>query len=88
MSPFAHLLRAAVQGYRFLISPVIGPACRFAPSCSEYALEAIAVHGAVKGGALATKRVLRCHPWGGSGYDPVPESACRCPAPHKASLVP
>lgn len=53
-------------------SRVMPPTCRFAPSCSQYAIEAIEKHGAIRGGWLATKRILRCHPWGGHGYDPVP----------------
>jgi len=88
VSPLAHVLHGLVRGYQLLIVPILPPACRFAPSCSEYAREAIAVHGAFAGGALATKRILRCHPWGGSGYDPVPAGACRCPAHHEASTRP
>ncbi|WP_375196986.1 membrane protein insertion efficiency factor YidD [Sphingobium sp.] len=53
-------------------SRVLPPSCRYAPSCSEYAIQAIRKYGAVKGSWLATKRLMRCHPWGGSGYDPVP----------------
>ena len=53
-------------------SRILPPSCRYAPSCSEYAIQAIAKYGAVKGSWLATKRLMRCHPWGGSGYDPVP----------------
>lgn len=66
------IVSAPVHLYRLLISPILGPACRFAPSCSAYALEAIAIHGPLRGWLLATRRLLRCHPWGGSGYDPVP----------------
>jgi putative membrane protein insertion efficiency factor len=66
------LVSAPVQLYRLFISPLLGPACRYAPSCSAYALEAIAVHGPLRGWGLALRRLLRCHPWGGSGYDPVP----------------
>ena len=62
-----------IQAYRYLISPLLGVNCRFAPSCSAYAIEAIQRHGALRGGALTVKRMGRCHPWGGSGYDPVPE---------------
>ena len=74
MSPLAHLLRLPIHFYRYVISPLLGVNCRFAPSCSEYALEALATHGALKGGYLAARRILRCHPWGGSGYDPVPST--------------
>ncbi len=73
MSPLAALIRIPIYIYRWVLSPIIGPACRFAPSCSEYALDALAKHGAVRGSVLAAKRIGRCHPWGGSGYDPVPE---------------
>ncbi len=64
---------ALIRAYQWLIAPLIGPRCRFAPSCSEYAFEAIALHGPATGFYLALRRVLRCHPWGGHGYDPVPE---------------
>ena len=72
------LIRGAIHAYRFLISPVFGPACRFQPSCSSYALEAVDRHGAAKGSWLAFKRFGRCHPWGGSGYDPVPDPKAPC----------
>ncbi|WP_303408615.1 membrane protein insertion efficiency factor YidD [uncultured Duncaniella sp.] len=58
--------------YRACISPMLTPSCRFTPTCSEYAIEAINRHGAIKGLWLTVKRISRCHPWGGSGYDPVP----------------
>jgi len=77
MSPLAHLLRALVHIYRWVISPLLGPRCRFMPSCSEYALDALSKHGAVGGSWLTLKRILRCHPWGGSGWDPVPEPGRR-----------
>jgi len=67
------LLRGLIRGYQLFISPVLGPSCRYLPSCSEYAAEAIERHGALAGTWLALKRLARCHPWGGSGYDPVPE---------------
>lgn len=67
--------------YRWLISPVIGPRCRFLPTCSEYALEAVATHGALRGGWLALRRIGRCHPWGGDGYDPVPPRGPSCGHP-------
>ena len=73
LSGFAARLAALpVRGYRTLISPLAPPACRFAPSCSEYALEALERHGAAHGIWLAVRRLLRCHPWGGDGFDPVP----------------
>ena len=59
--------------YRRCISPLTPPSCRFTPTCSAYAVEAIRRHGPFKGFYLAAKRLLRCHPWGGSGYDPVPD---------------
>jgi putative membrane protein insertion efficiency factor len=66
------ILRLLIQLYRLLLSPVLGVNCRFAPSCSAYALEAVERHGAMRGGWLAARRILRCHPWGGAGFDPVP----------------
>ncbi len=67
-------LRAAIRAYQLLISPLLPPSCRFLPSCSDYAAEAIERHGPFRGMRLAVRRLLRCHPWGGSGYDPVPAS--------------
>jgi len=61
-----------VYFYRYSISPLIGPRCRYTPTCSQYAIEAVKKHGIIKGGWLAIKRISSCHPWGGSGYDPVP----------------
>lgn len=69
------LISAPIHAYRLLLSPLLGPACRFAPSCSTYALEAIALHGPWRGSVLAARRLLRCHPWGSDGYDPVPPLA-------------
>jgi putative membrane protein insertion efficiency factor len=66
-------LKVAVRAYQLVVSPLLPPACRFLPSCSEYAVEAIERHGAFRGSALTLRRVARCHPWGGSGYDPVPQ---------------
>lgn len=66
------LLRWLIRFYQVVISPAIGPRCRYYPTCSQYALEAIAIHGAWQGTWLTTKRLCRCHPWGGFGYDPVP----------------
>lgn len=62
--------------YYLLISPFLGNRCRYAPSCSEYAHQALEKHGVAKGLWLTTKRLCRCHPWGGSGLDPVPEPTC------------
>jgi len=59
--------------YRLAISPWLGNNCRYDPSCSEYTMDALRIHGAFHGSWLAAKRIGRCHPWGGSGYDPVPE---------------
>jgi putative membrane protein insertion efficiency factor len=67
-------LQAVVRSYQLLVSPLLPPACRFVPSCSEYAAEAIARHGALRGVGLALHRLARCHPWGGGGFDPVPEA--------------
>ncbi|AWX14934.1 membrane protein insertion efficiency factor YidD [Mergibacter septicus] len=71
-SPFAKVLILLIRFYQVVISPLIGPRCRFTPTCSAYGLEAIRTYGAVKGGWLTLKRVLKCHPLGSSGYDPVP----------------
>ena len=62
----------ALKAYKVTLSPLIGRQCRFHPSCSEYGAEALIEHGPVKGSYLALRRVCRCNPWGGSGYDPVP----------------
>lgn len=71
-----HILLAALRLYRWFVSPAItllfGAACRYEPSCSVYAMEAVQRHGAVRGGWLAAKRLARCQPWGGCGWDPVP----------------
>lgn len=72
MSPLARLLALPVRAYRLVASPWLGNGCRFQPTCSEYALEALQRHGAFRGGWLAIRRIARCHPWGGHGHDPVP----------------
>ena len=69
---FSLLLLIPIYFYRICISPLTPPSCRFTPTCSAYAVEAIKKHGPVKGFYLTVRRILRCHPWGGSGYDPVP----------------
>ncbi len=66
------LLRTLIRGYQLLLSPVLPGACRYYPTCSAYAHEAVARWGAVRGGWLAVKRIGRCHPWGEAGFDPVP----------------
>ena len=68
----SRLMLALIGFYRTCISPLKPPTCRYTPTCSQYAVEAIKKHGPFKGGWLAFKRILRCHPFGGSGYDPVP----------------
>ena len=65
------LILILLKTYKFLISPFLGTNCRFLPSCSDYACEAITKKGVIKGGVLAIKRLTKCHPWGKSGYDPV-----------------
>ncbi|MEX2294086.1 MAG: membrane protein insertion efficiency factor YidD [Acidimicrobiales bacterium] len=72
MSPVAHGLHLLVRGYRKLAAGRPSP-CRFDPSCSAYALEALERHGAATGSRLLLRRILRCHPWGGMGFDPVPD---------------
>ncbi len=87
MSPLAHIMRFAILGYRYTLSAFLGRGCRFRPTCSEYALEAIGSHGAIMGGWLALKRIGRCHPWGGSGFDPVPET-CERSGTHPSAIAP
>lgn len=68
----SELLILPIRFYQGAISPHLGPSCRFTPTCSQYAVEALRRHGPFKGSWLTLRRLLRCHPWGGSGYDPVP----------------
>ena len=70
-----HVLIALLKAYRFAISPLYGQVCRYHPTCSAYALEAVTQHGAVRGTWLSVRRIARCHPWAAGGYDPVPSRA-------------
>ncbi|MCG6863216.1 MAG: membrane protein insertion efficiency factor YidD [Chromatiaceae bacterium] len=70
-----NLLIGLFRGYQYLISPLLGNHCRFYPSCSQYAVEAVESHGAVRGTWFALRRILRCHPWHPGGYDPVPQKS-------------
>lgn len=72
MTPLAWVLSLPVRAYRLIFSPWVGFNCRYHPTCSAYALEALRTHGGLKGGWLAARRILRCHPWGNSGIDNVP----------------
>jgi putative membrane protein insertion efficiency factor len=67
-----YIFLGIIRIYQYAISPLFGSSCRYAPSCSQYGIEAVKKHGAWKGGWLTIKRIGRCHPWGGSGFDPVP----------------
>ena len=71
-------LRLAIRLYQWVLSPILGPSCRYLPTCSDYALEAIERHGAPAGLWLALRRLLRCHPWAAGGYDPVPQAPGCC----------
>lgn len=71
-SPLQWVFMGIVRLYQLFVSPILGPRCRFQPTCSTYAFDAIKLHGGLKGGWLAIKRIIRCHPWGGHGFDPVP----------------
>ena len=77
MNPVAAVLIALIKLYRLTLSPFIGRACRFQPTCSVYAEEAIRNHGVVRGCWLAARRLGKCHPWGPTGYDPVPTGSAR-----------
>lgn len=73
MSIPARLLTGIFRAYQLVISPILPAACRYTPTCSEYGIRAVQIHGALKGSWLTLKRISRCHPWGGHGHDPVPE---------------
>lgn len=81
ISPAAWVGIGAVRVYQYTLRGIIGPNCRFCPSCSEYAVEAFRNHGALRGGAMAGWRILRCNPWNAGGYDPVPASKSATTAP-------
>lgn len=85
MSPLAHILALPIKGYRLIFSPWVGYNCRYQPTCSQYALEALEKHGAFRGGWMATRRIARCNPWGRCGYDPVPDGRAK-PAPDSPDL--
>jgi putative membrane protein insertion efficiency factor len=72
--PLAWIGIVPVRAYQWFISPLLPPSCRYEPTCSAYAVEALQRHGLLRGSFLTARRLLRCHPWGGSGYDPVPDS--------------
>ena len=69
---FSLIFIGPIKIYQILISPLLGPSCRFTPTCSQYTIEAIQKYGPLKGGWLGFRRIIRCHPWGGCGHDPVP----------------
>ncbi|NPA73065.1 MAG: membrane protein insertion efficiency factor YidD [Gammaproteobacteria bacterium] len=84
-NPIGWLLRILIRIYQLFISPILGPRCRFYPSCSHYAQEALIQHGVLCGSWLAIKRIFRCHPGNPGGVDPVPSCGCRPPKkPRKA----
>ena len=71
MNIFTLLLIKFIKIYKYLVSPMIGPSCRYLPTCSDYSIEALKTYGFVKGLLLSLKRIMSCHPWGNSGFDPV-----------------
>ena len=71
MNIFTQLLIKLIKIYKYIISPLIGPSCRYLPTCSEYSIEALKTYGFIKGFSLSLKRIMSCHPWGNSGFDPV-----------------
>ncbi|WP_431521184.1 membrane protein insertion efficiency factor YidD [Citricoccus muralis] len=81
------LLATLLKAYRLVISPLYGPVCKFFPSCSAYALEAVTVHGAVKGSLLGARRLCRCHPWQSGGIDPVPPGRRIWPNGHLPRII-
>ena len=71
MNIFTHIMIRFIKIYKYLISPLIGPSCRYLPTCSEYSIEALKTYGFIKGLLLSFKRIMSCHPWGNSGFQPV-----------------
>ena len=81
------VVRVLIRGYQVLISPLLGPSCRFTPTCSAYALTSVERFGVARGGWLAAKRIARCHPWNPGGHDPVPDTLpARGERPHRSSV--
>jgi uncharacterized protein len=76
-----------VRAYQWFISPLLPASCRYEPTCSAYAIEALEQHGLLRGAFLTVRRLLRCHPWGGSGYDPVPGSPKHCAHHHHTAVA-
>jgi len=83
MQLYERCVRGALRAYKLTLSPLIGRQCRFLPTCSDYAAQCLIAHGPWRGGALAVRRLCRCNPWGGSGYDPPPPP--RQPPPSEGS---
>lgn len=83
MTPLAQIIALPVRAYRLILSPWLGHGCRYQPTCSAYALEALERHGAWRGTWLMLRRIGRCHPWGGAGYDPVPGADPAQDPPHR-----
>jgi putative membrane protein insertion efficiency factor len=80
-----YLLIGLLRAYRALISPLYGPVCRYYPTCSAYALDAVREHGSARGSWLAARRLARCHPWAAGGFDPVPPRASAGPTPQQGA---
>ena len=72
LTPLVFMALGLIKVYQLFVSPLLGANCRYVPSCSEYAADALRQYGAIRGGWLALRRIMRCHPWGGSGHDPLP----------------
>ena len=88
MNPIGQAMRGTIRLYQLVVSPILPASCRFMPSCSSYAMDAIQRHGPLAGSWLATKRICRCHPWNDGGYDPVPEPSPDCGGKAAPSRMP